>query len=93
MISIRKEIQDIIDGKADKVNNIVKHAPHTAKIITANVWDRPYTRESAAYPLPYIKNNKFWPSVGKIDNAYGDRNLVCSCIPIEAYANEEAVLN
>ncbi len=93
MISIRKEIQAISDGKADKVNNIVKHAPHTAKIITANVWDRPYSRESAAYPLPYVKNNKFWPSVGKIDNAYGDRNLICACIPIEAYANEEAVLN
>jgi glycine dehydrogenase len=91
MISIKNEIQAIIDGKADKVNNLIKNAPHTAKIITANAWDRPYTREEAAYPLSYIKEAKFWPSVGRIDNAYGDRNLVCACIPIEAYAQEEVV--
>jgi glycine dehydrogenase len=91
MIAIRKEIQAISDGKADKANNIIKHAPHTAKIITATHWERPYTREQAAYPLSYIKDAKFWPSVSRIDNAYGDRNLVCACLPIEAYAQEEAV--
>jgi glycine dehydrogenase len=93
MIAIRKEIQAIVDGKADKANNIVKNAPHTAKLITASHWDKPYSREDAAYPLPYIKLSKFWPSVSRIDNAYGDRHLVCSCVPIEAYAQEEPVLS
>ncbi len=93
MIAIRKEIQAIVDGKADKVNNVIKHAPHTAKIITADVWERPYTRKEAAYPLAYVSDNKFWPSVGRIDNAYGDRNLICACIPIEAYAQEEALVS
>jgi glycine dehydrogenase len=93
MIAIRKEIQAIADGKADKVNNVIKHAPHTAKIITADVWERPYTRKEAAYPLAYVSDNKFWPSVGRIDNAYGDRNLICACIPIEAYAQEEALVS
>jgi glycine dehydrogenase len=88
MISIRKEIQEIIDGKADKVNNVIKNAPHTAKLIIADNYDKPYSREKAAFPLPYVKANKFWPSVARVDNAYGDRNLVCSCSPIEAYMEE-----
>ena len=92
MISIRKEIQEIIDGKADKVNNVIKNAPHTAKLIIADNYDKPYSREKAAFPLPYVKANKFWPSVARVDSAYGDRNLVCSCVPIEAYM-EEAVAN
>jgi glycine dehydrogenase len=86
MISIRKEIQEIIDGKADKVNNVIKNAPHTSKLLLSDKYDKPYSREKAAFPLPWVKANKFWPSVARVDNAYGDRNLICSCAPIEAYA-------
>lgn len=88
MITIRKEIQEIIDGKADKVNNVIKNAPHTAKLIISDKYDKPYSREKAVYPLKWVKENKFWPSVARVDNAYGDRNLVCSCAPIESYINE-----
>jgi glycine dehydrogenase len=90
MISIRKEIQEIIDGKYDKVDNVIKNAPHTCKLVVADDWKKPYTRQKAAYPLQWVVANKFWPSVAKVDSAYGDRNLVCSCAPIEAYM-EEAV--
>lgn len=90
MITIRKEIQEIIDGKADKANNVIKNAPHTAKLVIADNYDKPYSREKAAFPLKWVKANKFWPSVARVDNAYGDRNLVCSCAPIEAYINEPA---
>jgi glycine dehydrogenase len=86
MIAIRQEIDEIIQGKADKVDNVLKNAPHTAAVVTADNWQRSYTREKAAYPLSYLKEAKFWPSVSRIDNAYGDRNLVCTCLPIEAYA-------
>ena len=85
MIAIRGEIDEIIAGRADKKNNVIKHAPHTAKAVTSSNWDRPYSREQAAYPLPWLTNNKFWPSVAKIDNVYGDKNLVCACPPIESY--------
>lgn len=88
MITIRKEIQEIIDGKADKLNNVIKNAPHTAKLIISDTYDKPYSREKAVYPLKWVKENKFWPSVARVDNAYGDRNLVCSCAPIESYMNE-----
>ena len=88
MISIRKEIKEIEDGKFDKANNVVKNAPHTAKLVVNDNWEKPYSRQKAAYPLAWVRDNKFWPSVAKIDNAYGDRNLVCSCAPIEAYAEE-----
>jgi glycine dehydrogenase len=91
LIEIRNEIREVEEGKVDKENNVLKHAPHTAAIITADVWDRPYSRQKAAYPLPFVKDAKFWPSVSRIDNAYGDRNLVCSCLPIEAYATKESV--
>lgn len=91
LIEIRNEIREVEEGKADKENNVLKHAPHTAAVITADVWDRPYSRQKAAYPLPFVKDAKFWPSVSRIDNAYGDRNLVCSCLPIEAYATKESV--
>jgi glycine dehydrogenase len=87
LIEIRKEIQEVEEGKADKENNVLKHAPHTAAVITADTWDRPYTRQRAAFPLPFVKEAKFWPSVSRVDNAYGDRNLVCSCLPMEAYTN------
>lgn len=91
LIEIRNEVREVEEGKADKENNVLKHAPHTAAVITADVWDRPYSRQKAAYPLPYVKEAKFWPSVSRIDNAYGDRNLVCSCLPMEAYAPKEGV--
>jgi glycine dehydrogenase len=82
MISIRKEIEK---ATAEDHNNILHNAPHTQAMLTADVWNFPYTREQAAYPLEYIAENKFWPSVRRVDDAYGDRNLVCSCAPIEAY--------
>lgn len=87
LIEIRKEIQEVEEGKADKENNLLKHAPHTAAVITADTWDRPYSRQRAAFPLPFVKEAKFWPSVSRVDNAYGDRNLVCSCLPMEAYTH------
>jgi glycine dehydrogenase len=86
LIEIRNEIREIEEGKFDKENNVLKHAPHTASVITADEWTRPYSRQKAAYPLPFVKEAKFWPSVSRVDNAYGDRNLVCSCLPIEEYA-------
>ena len=82
MISIKKEI-DV--ATADELNNVLKNAPHTLQMLTADVWNMPYSRETAAFPLDYISDNKFWPSVRRTDDAYGDRNLVCSCAPIEAY--------
>ncbi|HEY3430548.1 MAG TPA: aminomethyl-transferring glycine dehydrogenase [Cyclobacteriaceae bacterium] len=91
LIEIRNEIREVEEGKADKENNVLKHAPHTAAVITADTWERPYSRQKAAYPLPYVKEAKFWPSVSRIDNAYGDRNLVCSCLPIEEYAKTESI--
>jgi len=90
LLSIRAEIQEIEDGNADRENNVLKNAPHTAALALAGDWDLPYSREKAVYPLSYVKDNKFWPSVRRIDSAFGDRNLICSCIPVEEYANEEA---
>ncbi|MCH7409750.1 aminomethyl-transferring glycine dehydrogenase [Belliella sp. DSM 111904] len=88
MIAIRAEIQEIYDGVVDKENNVLKNAPHTAALALADSWELPYSREKAVYPLSYVKANKFWPSVRRIDSAYGDRNLICSCIPVEEYASE-----
>ena len=85
MIAIRGEIEDVLTGKSDKKDNILKHAPHTAHRVCANEWDRPYTREQAAYPLPAVRENKFWPAVARVDNVYGDKNLICACPPIESY--------
>jgi glycine dehydrogenase len=83
MIVIRKEIEEVITGKADKKDNVLKHAPHTAKSVCANEWPRPYSREQAAFPLPWIRDNKFWPAVARVDNVYGDKNLVCVCPPVK----------
>lgn len=85
LLSIRDEIQEIVDGKADRHSNVLKNAPHTASLVTADAWDFPYSRQKATFPLEELRLNKFWPSVRRIDNAYGDRNLICSCAPIEAY--------
>ncbi|MBD0725566.1 glycine dehydrogenase (aminomethyl-transferring) [Flavobacterium sp. L1I52] len=82
LIAIRQEIEA---ANADDKNNVLKNAPHTLAMLTADTWNFPYSRETAAYPLDYIAENKFWPSVRRVDDAYGDRNLVCSCAPIEAY--------
>jgi len=82
MLSIRKEIEA---ATAEDTNNVLKNAPHTLAMLTAETWELPYSREKAAYPLEYVSENKFWPSVRRVDDAYGDRNLVCSCAPIEAY--------
>ncbi|MGE0812015.1 MAG: aminomethyl-transferring glycine dehydrogenase [Vicinamibacterales bacterium] len=85
MIAIRQEIEDVVTGKADAKDNVLKNAPHTAAAVASDTWTHPYGREQAAFPLPWVKANKFWPSVGRIDNPYGDRNLVCICPPMEAY--------
>jgi glycine dehydrogenase len=92
MISIRHEIADVIDGLSDKVNNPLKNAPHTVTVITGNEWEHPYTRQKAAFPLPYVATNKFWPSVGRVNDTYGDRTLICSCPPLEEYEFEESVI-
>lgn len=85
LINIRKEIDEIINGEADAENNVLKNAPHTEQVVIADQWDKPYSREKAAYPLEWVRENKFFASVSRIDDAYGDRNLVCTCNPIEAY--------
>src|SRR5882672_5487564 len=85
MISIRHEIDDVEKGLSDKLNNPLKNAPHTARQIASDKWDRPYSREQAAFPAPWTRDHKFWPAVARIDNVYGDRNLFCSCPPIEEF--------
>ena len=85
MIQIRAEIDAVASGRADRTDNVLKNAPHTAEAVSATDWPHPYTREQAAYPLPFVRMNKFWPPVGRIDNPYGDRNLFCSCPPVESY--------
>lgn len=86
MIAIKEEVNDIIEGKADKTNNVLKNAPHTSKVLLADNWDKPYSRQQAAFPLKWVEDAKYWTTVGRVDDAYGDRNLVCSCNPIEDYA-------
>ncbi len=85
MIAIRAEIQEINDGKADEQNNVLKNAPHTAEMIASDEWKFPYGREKAVFPIPTLRARKFWPAVGRVNNAYGDRNLVCTCPPVEEY--------
>jgi glycine dehydrogenase len=86
MIRIRAEIQRVVDKQIDAKDNPLKNAPHTAGMVTSDAWTHPYTREEAGFPVPWIRENKFWPHVARIDNAYGDRNLICLCPPIEDYA-------
>lgn len=88
LIQIQQEIREIEEGIAEKENNVLKNAPHTAATVTSDDWAYPYSREKAGYPLPYLKTNKFWPSVSRIDDAYGDRNLMCSCLAVETYQEE-----
>ena len=86
MVAIAEEIKKVSNGSFDKENNPLKNAPHTAEVILANEWNRPYTREEAAYPVGRLRKNKYWPPVGRADNVYGDRNLFCTCVPISEYA-------
>jgi glycine dehydrogenase len=92
LLQIRKEIDEIASGAADVKNNVLHNAPHTLDLLTANDWNLPYDREKAAYPLPYLHEGfKFWASVARIDSAYGDRNLVCTCPPMEAYVGDGVI--
>jgi glycine dehydrogenase len=88
MIAIRREIQDVVDGTSDAKDNVLKNAPHTAAAVSSNEWTHAYSREQAAFPLPFVRARKVWPHVGRIDNPYGDRNLMCSCPPIESDSPE-----
>jgi glycine dehydrogenase len=89
MISIYGEIRAIETGEADREDNVLKRSPHTAQDLLADHWDRSYSRESAAYPAPWTREHKFWPVVGRIDNVYGDRNLFCSCVPVDEEGSSE----
>ena len=91
MIEIRHEIEEVISGISDKENNVLKNAPHTQAMVISDSWDHPYSREKAAFPLSFLKRDKFWPAVRRVDSAYGDRNLICSCIPVEEYQEGELV--
>jgi glycine dehydrogenase len=86
MIAIRGEIQAVIDGRVDPKDNVLKNAPHTAEDVSRDRWTHPYSREQAAYPVASLRRSKFWPPVSRIDNPYGDRNLMCACPPMEEYA-------
>jgi glycine dehydrogenase len=88
LINIHEEIVAIENGRVDKTDNVLKNAPHTLQVITTDDWNHSYTRRAAAYPLPYLKDHKFWPSISRVNNTHGDRNLICTCEPIESY--EEA---
>ena len=87
LLAIRAEIAAIENGQADKKNNLLKNAPHTQTQVINSQWDKPYTVEQAVFPLPYVAHNKFWPTVSRINNTHGDRNLICSCEPTSAYAS------
>jgi glycine dehydrogenase len=84
MQTIAKEIKEIADG-GNRTDNVLKNAPHTQRAIASDTWEHPYTRMQAAFPLPWSDRNKFWPTVSRVDDAFGDRNLVCSCAPIDSY--------
>jgi glycine dehydrogenase len=90
LLAIRKEIAAIEKGEMDKINNALKNAPHTQLSVVSDDWLRPYSREQAAFPLEYVKQNKFWPSVARVNNTHGDRNLICTCEPVESYMETEA---
>ena len=89
LLNIRKEIKAIEEGKSDKMDNPLKNAPHTQFEIAIDNWSHPYSREQAVYPLDYVRHNKFWPSVNRVNNTFGDRNLICTCEPITAYIEEK----
>jgi glycine dehydrogenase len=90
LLGIRTEIRAIEEGKADKKDNALKNAPHTQSVVIDDQWNHPYSRSFAAFPLPYVRDNKFWPSVSRVNNTHGDRNLICTCEPVESYMEQEA---
>ena len=85
LIAIHGEMQQVADGRLDPANNPLKHAPHTAQVVCADRWDRPYSRELAAFPTAWTRQFKFWPAVGRVDNVYGDRHLMCTCAGMAAH--------
>ena len=85
LIAIRNEIQDVLDGKQPKANSVLKNAPHTAEIVCSDNWDRPYSRDVAAFPLAYVRENKFWPTSSRVNNVYGDTHIQCACPPVDSY--------
>ncbi|KKL56319.1 hypothetical protein LCGC14_2246580, partial [marine sediment metagenome] len=87
--SIHSEIMEVKEGKADSLDNVLRNSPHTVEETAADNWEHSYGREKAAFPLRWVKENKFWPSVARVDDGYGDRNLICSCAPLEAYRKGE----
>jgi glycine dehydrogenase len=89
MILIRDEIRAIEEGRASREDNVLLNAPHTARAVTSAAWKHPYERDAAAFPAPWTREHKFWPSVSRIDNGFGDRNLICACPPVEAFAEPE----
>jgi glycine dehydrogenase len=91
MIRIRQEIQEVIDGTADRVDNVLRNAPHTAEEVTATEWTHPYSREQAAFPLPFVRERKYWPPISRINDAHGDRHLICACPPTVEYADDPKV--
>jgi glycine dehydrogenase len=88
LISIREEIKEIENGVHSFEDNVLKNSPHTIKVLTADKWEKTYSRKKAGFPLPFTLEKKFWAAVGRIDNAYGDRNLVCACIPVSEYEDK-----
>jgi glycine dehydrogenase len=90
LIGIRNEIREIESGEYEKDNNVLSNSPHTMRTALTEEWTLPYSREKAIFPLPGLKYNKFWPSVSRIDSAHGDRNLICTCAPIESYETADA---
>jgi glycine dehydrogenase len=91
LLLIRKEIDDVVQGRIPVADSPLKAAPHTMDVVYATEWNKPYSRETAAFPAPWVNAaSKFWPTVGRLDNVYGDRHLVCSCPPVELYANVDA---
>jgi glycine dehydrogenase len=90
MIAIRAEIRAIEEGRADRVDNPLKHAPHTAAVVSSDTWPHRYSRQEAAFPVPGMEQDKYWPAVARVDNVYGDRNLFCSCVPVEGFESADA---
>ena len=91
MISIREEVAEVEKGILDRQDNPLKHAPHTMLRVTADAWPHAYSRERAAFPAQWVRGRKFWPAVARVESAYGDRNLVCACLPIESYAGAAGI--
>ena len=90
MLSIHREILEIEAGTSDRTDNPLKHAPHTAMAVTADDWPHAYSRQIAAFPAPWLHLHKYWPPIGRVDNVYGDKNLVCTCDSVDSYASDES---